>query len=224
MAASVATPLERQFSAIAGLDSINSTSSQGTTQVTLQFALDRNIDAAAQDVRRRSPRPRASFRRGCRRRRRSGRSTRPTSRSSTSSLSSPTLPLTAVDEYAETLIAQRLSTISGVAQVVGHGRAEVRGARARSTRRSSRRAGSASTRSRRPSSGRTRTCPSGRSTASTSRSPCRRTVSSSTPRRTAPMIVAYRNGSPVTLGDLGQVVDGVENDRIGELVRRRRRS
>ena len=48
MAASVATPLERQFSAIAGLDSINSTSSQGTTQVTLQLALDRNIDAASQ--------------------------------------------------------------------------------------------------------------------------------------------------------------------------------
>src|SRR5258706_8582410 len=50
MAASVATPLERQFSAIAGLDSINSTSSLGTTQVTLQFDLSRNIDAASQDV------------------------------------------------------------------------------------------------------------------------------------------------------------------------------
>src|SRR5258705_11131713 len=50
MASSVATPLEKQFSAIAGLDSINSTSTQGRTQITLQFNLSRDIDAAAQDV------------------------------------------------------------------------------------------------------------------------------------------------------------------------------
>src|ERR1700676_5431842 len=50
MAASVATPLERQFSGIAGIDSINSTNSQGSTSITLQFNLSRNIDAAAQDV------------------------------------------------------------------------------------------------------------------------------------------------------------------------------
>jgi len=50
MAASVATPLEKQFSAIAGLDSMNSLNAQGLTQITLQFTLDRNIDAAAQDV------------------------------------------------------------------------------------------------------------------------------------------------------------------------------
>src|SRR6266581_5012456 len=50
MAASVATPLERQFSGIAGIDSINSSNSQGSTSVTLQFNLSRNIDAAAQDV------------------------------------------------------------------------------------------------------------------------------------------------------------------------------
>ncbi len=50
MAAAVATPLEKQFSTIAGLDSMSSVSSQGSTQITLQFTLDRNIDAAAQDV------------------------------------------------------------------------------------------------------------------------------------------------------------------------------
>src|SRR2546425_4905726 len=50
MAASVATPLERQFSGIAGIDSINSSNSQGSTSITLQFNLSRNIDAAAQDV------------------------------------------------------------------------------------------------------------------------------------------------------------------------------
>ena len=50
MASAVATPLERQFSTIAGLDSMTSTSALGLTQITLQFTLDRNIDAAAQDV------------------------------------------------------------------------------------------------------------------------------------------------------------------------------
>ena len=50
MAAAVATPLEGQFSTIAGLDSMSSTSGQGTTSITLQFSLERNIDAAAQDV------------------------------------------------------------------------------------------------------------------------------------------------------------------------------
>src|SRR5438046_10550172 len=50
MAASVATPVERQFFAIAGIDSINSSTSQGSTSITLQFNLSRNIDAAAQDV------------------------------------------------------------------------------------------------------------------------------------------------------------------------------
>jgi HAE1 family hydrophobic/amphiphilic exporter-1 len=50
MASSVATPLERQFSTIAGLDSMSSTNTLGSTRITLQFSLDRNIDAAAQDV------------------------------------------------------------------------------------------------------------------------------------------------------------------------------
>src|SRR4030095_13309887 len=50
MASAVATPLEKQFSTIAGIDSMTSTSALGTTQITMQFTLDRNIDAAAQDV------------------------------------------------------------------------------------------------------------------------------------------------------------------------------
>ena len=50
MASSVALPLEKSFSTIAGIDSMNSVSSQGSTQITLQFSLDRNIDAAAEDV------------------------------------------------------------------------------------------------------------------------------------------------------------------------------
>ena len=50
MAAAVATPLEKQFSTIAGIDNMTSTSALGSTSITLQFSLDRDIDGAAQDV------------------------------------------------------------------------------------------------------------------------------------------------------------------------------
>jgi HAE1 family hydrophobic/amphiphilic exporter-1 len=120
MASTVATPLERQFSTIAGIDSMNSTSSLGLTSITIQFNLDRNIDSAAEDVQTAisattpllPPMP-----------------TRPSFRKINPSdmpiiwmtVSSPTLPLSKVDEYAETDIAQRISVISGVAQVQVYG-------------------------------------------------------------------------------------------------------
>ncbi len=121
MAAAVATPLEGQFSTIAGLDSMTSTSAQGATTITLQFALDRNIDAAAQDVqsaisaaqRKLPPNMPAppSFRK-----------VNPAdSPIFYIAMSSPTLPLSLVHEYAETQLAQRLSTIPGVAQVLIYG-------------------------------------------------------------------------------------------------------
>ena len=117
MAAAVATPLEGQFSTIAGLDSMSSTSGHGTTSITLQFSLDRNIDAAAQDVQ--------SAIAAAQRRLPSSMPTPPSFRKINPAdapiffiaLSSPTLPLPVVHEYAETQLAQRLSTISGVAQV-----------------------------------------------------------------------------------------------------------
>jgi HAE1 family hydrophobic/amphiphilic exporter-1 len=117
MAAAVATPLEKQFSTIAGLDSMTSTSAQGSSTITLQFALDRNIDAAAQDVQssiaaaQRSlppdmPTP-PSFRK-----------VNPAdSPVFFVAMYSKTLPTWVVDEYAQSQLAQRLSTISGVAQV-----------------------------------------------------------------------------------------------------------
>ena len=117
MAAAVATPLEGQFSTIAGLDSMNSTSAQGTTSITLQFSLERNIDDAAQDVqsaiaaalRKLPPNMPAPP---------SYRKVNPAdSPIFYIALSSPTLPLPVVNEYAETQLAQRISTISGVAQV-----------------------------------------------------------------------------------------------------------
>ena len=117
MASSVATPLEKQFSTIAGIDSMTSTSALGLTNITLQFNLDRNIDAAAQDVQAAIAKAQSQLP--------SGMPTPPTYQKVNPAdqpilylaLGSPTLPLYVVDEYAETRLAQRISTISGVAQV-----------------------------------------------------------------------------------------------------------
>jgi HAE1 family hydrophobic/amphiphilic exporter-1 len=117
MASTVALPLEKQFAGIAGLTNINSTSQLGSTNITLQFDLSRNIDAAAQDVQ-------AMI----------GRTARqlppqmpapPAYQKSNPGdqnvillvLRSPTLPLSMIDEYAQQTIAQRLSMLEGVAQV-----------------------------------------------------------------------------------------------------------
>ena len=117
MASAVAQPLERQFSTIAGLDSMTSSSSQGSTQITLQFNLTRNIDAAAQDVQAMIAKAARDLPQNM---------PSPPSYQKVNpadqpvlyiSLNSPTLRLSDVDEYAETLIAQRVSMVSGVAQV-----------------------------------------------------------------------------------------------------------
>jgi len=117
MASSVALPLEKQFTTISGLMSINSTSTQGGTDITLQFDLSRDIDAAAQDVQ-------AMI----------GRASRqlPPQMPSPPSyqkvnpadqsiffivLRSATLPLSTIDEIAQTSVAQRISMVNGVAQV-----------------------------------------------------------------------------------------------------------
>ena len=121
MASSVATPLERQFSTIAGIQSMNSTSVYGSTQVTLQFDLSRDIDGAAQDVQsaitlasRELPRDMPSPP--------SYRKVNPAdSPILYLAVSSPVLPLSEVDEYADTTMAQRISMVSGVAQVQVYG-------------------------------------------------------------------------------------------------------
>ncbi|WP_310601326.1 efflux RND transporter permease subunit [Desulfobulbus sp.] len=120
MASTVATVLEKEFSTISGLDSMSSISSIGTTQITLQFSLDRNIDAASQDVQtaisvanRRLPDDMTdppSFRR-----------INPAADPILFiSLNSPTLPLSLLDQYGQTM-SQRLSMVSGVAQITLRG-------------------------------------------------------------------------------------------------------
>jgi HAE1 family hydrophobic/amphiphilic exporter-1 len=121
MAASVATPLERQFSTIAGIDSMTSSSSLGQTQVTLQFALERSIDAAAQDVQ--------TAISAAQRQLPPGMPTPPTYRKVNPAdapilylaLFSDTLPLSTVDRYGEGMLAQQISMIDGVAQVNVYG-------------------------------------------------------------------------------------------------------
>ena len=118
MASNVAQPLERQFSLIAGLSQMTSTSGIGSTQITLQFDLEphhrrRRARRAGGDQRRRA----ASCRRTCRARRPFARSTRPTRRSCCSAVQSKTLPLIQVNDYADNILAQQISQISGVGLV-----------------------------------------------------------------------------------------------------------
>jgi len=117
VASSVALPLEKQFATISGLTNINSTSTQGGTDIQLQFDLSRNIDAAAQDVqamigrasRQLPPQMPAPP---------SYQKVNPSDQSIFFIiLRSKTLPLSLLDEYAQTNLAQRISTVNGVAQV-----------------------------------------------------------------------------------------------------------
>ena len=121
MAASVATPLEKEFFTIAGIDSISSINATGRTRITIQFALDRDIDAAALDVQ--------SAIGLAQRRLPTSMTTPPSFRKVNPAdfpilylrLTSKTLPLYQLNEYADTLIGQRLSMVEGVAQVLVFG-------------------------------------------------------------------------------------------------------
>ena len=116
MASAVATPLEKQFTTISGIEAMTSTSGLGSTSITLQFALDRNIDAAAQDVQAAISKTLRSLPQGI----------LPPSYSKVNPADSPillyavqsdVLSLAKLDDYAESFISQRLSAVEGVAQV-----------------------------------------------------------------------------------------------------------
>ena len=121
MASAVATPLERQFTTIAGIDSMSSVSALGVCQITIQFTLSRNIDAAAQDVQ-------AAIGKAAKQLP-AGMPTPPTYNKVNPAdqpilflaLTSDTVPLSTVDDYGETLLAQRISMVNGVAQVFVYG-------------------------------------------------------------------------------------------------------
>jgi hydrophobic/amphiphilic exporter-1 (mainly G- bacteria), HAE1 family len=213
MASSVATPLEKQLSTIAGIDNMTSTSAQGSTSIVIQFSLSRDIDAAAQDVQ-------AAISRAARQ--------LPTEMPTPPSfqkvnpadspvlfltMSSPTLPLSTVDEYAETQLAQRISMINGVAQVSVYGSQQyavriqldpnqlaARGIGMDQVQQAVQQANA--------------NLPTG--TLNGPDKSLRVTANGQLEDADAfrPIIVAYQNGSPVRLGELGRVTDSVQNNKV----------
>jgi HAE1 family hydrophobic/amphiphilic exporter-1 len=212
MASAVATPLERQFSTIAGLTSMNSTSTLGQTQVTLQFDLSRDIDAAAQDVQSAITQASALLPRDM--------PTPPTYVKVNPAdqpilyigLTSPTLPLWQVDEYGETLMAQRISMVTGVAQVQVFGSQKYavrvqldphalanRGIGIDEVANAVRQANV--------------NLPTGTLFGAHQAVTVQATGQLTSAAQYRPIIVAYRDGAPVRLGELGRVIDSVENDK-----------
>jgi HAE1 family hydrophobic/amphiphilic exporter-1 len=212
MASSVATPLERQFSTIAGISSMISTNSVGTTQITVQFTLDRDIDGAAQDVQAAisqsapfmppdMPSP-PTFRK-----------VNPADQPiQYIGLTSATLPLYTLDKYGETLIAQRISMVSGVAQV------QVFGAQKYAVRieldpkqLASRGIGidevAESVRSANVN------LPTGTLQDSHRRFTLQATGQLTDAAHYRGIIVTYREGRPVRLEELGRIIDSVEDDK-----------
>jgi HAE1 family hydrophobic/amphiphilic exporter-1 len=213
MAAAVATPLEGQFSTIAGLDSISSTSAQGTTSITLQFSLDRNIDAAAQDVQ--------SAIAAALRKLPPNMPTPPSFRKVNPAdspifyiaLSSPTLPLPVVDEYAQTQLAQRISTIAGVAQVqvFGSQKYAVR-IRANPDQLGARNMGIDELQQAIAQANVNQ--PIGIFDGSRQTFALKDNGQLSNAAAYRPLIVAWKNGAPIRLEDVATPIDSVENNRI----------
>ncbi|HAK88544.1 MAG: acriflavine resistance protein B [Nitrospirae bacterium GWB2_47_37] len=213
MASAVATPLEREFSTIAGLDSMNSTNGQGISIITLKFALERDIDAAAQDVQaaiskaaRQLPQDMPSPP--------SYRKVNPADQPVLYlALSSPTLPLSEVNEFADTIIAPRISMISGVAQVLVYG-SQKYAVRVQLDPRAlaNRKIGIDEVSSVLASWN--VNLPTGGLQGSRQAFTIQATGQLYNAEAFKPVIVAYRSGSPVRLQDIAVVTDSVENDKI----------
>src|SRR3954471_1361775 len=212
MATAVATPLEKQFSTIAGVDTMTSSNTLGFTQITIQFNLSRNIDAAGQDVQAMIAKTQRDLPQDM---------PAPPSYQKVNpadqpvlyiSMNSQTLKLSQVDEYAETTIAQQISTISGVAQVQVNGaqkyavRAQL-DPRAMATRkigideiRTAIKNGNVN-------------IPTGTLYGAHNAFTIQASGQLTDAALFQDLVVAYRNGSPVRLKDVGRISDSVENDK-----------
>jgi HAE1 family hydrophobic/amphiphilic exporter-1 len=213
MASAVATPLEQQFSTIAGIDSMVSTSSLGSTQITLTFTLERNIDAAAQDVQaaiaavqRRLPTDMPA----------------PPSLQKTNpadspvlylAFSSPSLPLSTVNEYAETLVAQRISMIDGVAQVQVYG-SQKYALRARLNPEALASRGITLDEVQTALSAHNVNLPTGVLDGNRQSLTVVADGQLDSVEAFSGIVVAYRNGAPVRLGEIAEVIDSVQNRRV----------
>ena len=221
MAASVATPLEAQFSTISGVDNMSSTSARGATTITLQFSLDRDIDAAAQDVQ-------AAIA-AAQRKLPPDMPTPPSYRKVNPADSpifyiamlSPTLPLPVVNEFAETQLAQRISTIPGVAQVLIYG-AQKFAVRIHADPHQLASRGIGIDELQKAVSGANVNQPIGNLEGSKQNFAIRDNGQLENAAAYRPLIVAYRNGAPVRLEEVAAVHDDVEdNKRANWLVDKR---
>ena len=213
VAAAVATPLEKQFSTIAGIDSMTSSSGLGGTSITLQFELSRNIDGAAQDVQSaistaagllppNMPSP-------------------PTARKVNPAsapiyfiaVGSATLPLYVVDQYAETMLAQRISMVKGVAQVQVFGSSKYAvQIKLNPEAMASRQLGIDDVTNAIQNAN--VNLPTGTLFGTTRAFTVQANGQLDKASLYRPLVVAYRNGSPVRLDEIGSVIDGYQNDKI----------
>ncbi len=212
MASSVATPLENQFSTIAGINSMSSSSSLGSTSITLQFDLSRNIDAAAQDVQAAIARAEGLL---------------PTDMPTPPSyskvnpaqqpilyiaLSSKTMTLSQLDQYAEQTMARRISMVSGVSQV------QVFGAQKYAVRVQADPAKLAAyqvdlEQVRNALASGSLNLPAGSLYGYTKSFTVQSNSQLTSATQFAELIVTYKNGAPLRLRDLGKVLDSVANNK-----------
>ncbi|MGH7952323.1 MAG: efflux RND transporter permease subunit [Limisphaerales bacterium] len=213
MAAAVATPLEKQISIIPGVDSMSSVSSLGQVQITIQFSLDRDIDAAAEDVN-------AAIARAAKQLPPNMPS--PPSYSKVNpadapilyiAMSSPTLPLSKVDDYAENLLAQEISTVSGVAQVSVYGSQEY-AVRIQVDPNKLAAYGLGIDQVEQAVAAGNVNQPLGTLYGTHQAFTVLANGQLNDASAFRSMIVAYRNGNPVRLQELGNVLDSVENDKV----------
>ncbi|MBI5684942.1 MAG: efflux RND transporter permease subunit [Verrucomicrobia bacterium] len=213
MASAVATPLEKQFSTIAGVDNMTSVSALGLSQITIQFSLSRSVDAAGQDVQAAIARAMSQLPPDM--------PTPPTYRKVNPAdqpvlylaLTSPTLPLSTVDEYAQTLMAERISMVDGVAQVqvLGSQKFAVRvqvdpdelAARGIGIDEVQKAIADANV-----------NIPTGTLYGRHQSFTVQATGVLSKAEQYRPIIVAYRNGAPVRLEQIARVINSTQNDKV----------
>ena len=213
MASAVATPLERQFSTIAGLDSMSSTNALGLSQITLQFNLSRSLDGAAQDVQ-------AAITKASKQLppdmpippvyRKVNPADQPVLYLA---VTSETLPLSTVNEYADTLMAQRISMINGVAQVQIFGEQKF-AVRVQLDPKALASRGLGINEVAEAVKQENVNLPTGTLYGAHQAFTIQATGQLTTADAYRPLIVAYRGGQPVRLSDLGRVINSVSNDKV----------
>src|SRR5271170_6111375 len=213
MASAVATPLEKQFSTIAGVDSMSSVSSVGSASITIQFSLDRNIDAAAEDVNAAIAKAAKQLPVNM--------PTPPTYQKVNPAdspiiflaMSSPTLPMSDVDNYAENLLAEQISQINGVAQVGVFG-AQPYAVRIQVDPNKLAAYGLGIDQVEQAVEAGNVNQPLGTLYGKHQAFVVQANGQLENAAAFRPMIVAYRNGNPVRLQELGNVLDSVQNDKV----------